>query len=289
MTLIELLIVLGLLAGLAGMALTTVGDMGRRGRYDETTARLRLVREAVVGDGVAPGRFLRDMGRLPYRHSHEEGEELAELWRDEGNLGYGEFTGPVTAWPDAPLPAGVPEVVTLRGGWNGPYLAVNDPAGAKFFDGFGNAFAVAVDGSGFIQVVTSFGADGQAGGAGWAEADRSVDLAALLPQTSLRVEVKARDSANAWQPVEIGAGAEPFQVAVLRVGLFYPDISAGARNIGQDVVEDEPLTTFSGLAPTAVRLFAYSTGDDLVSGAQPQWVDLAPGANSVTLYLREAP
>jgi len=153
MTLIELLIVLALMAGLAGMALTTVGDMGARGRYDETTARMRLIKESVVGNGAQPGRFLKDMGRLPMVQSTDDGKVLSELWNPgtapmfatvaSGNL----KDGSGMDWPEIISPGiadWIPQTADLSCGWNGPYLQVNDPADAKVYDGFGNNWLAAI-------------------------------------------------------------------------------------------------------------------------------------------------
>jgi len=291
MTLIELVIVLALLAGLAGMALTTVGSMGSRARYDETTAQLRLIRAAVIGgDGQDVGRFLRDMGRLPIRHGSADGEELGELWRDMGAVGYGDVTDAI-AWPDSPPPTGVPASITVRGGWNGPYLAVDDPATARLYDGFGNPFVLTTNAGHAIQSLTSLGSDGAAGGSEWDEMDRTLDLAALLPATSLRVTVMAASSTNAqqavWRTVAIESGDEPYQVDSLRIGLFACAVSESARTVDQTITNDTPTAVFDDLAPTTVRVFAYSTGPDLISGMAPEWIDLRPGANAITLYLRE--
>jgi len=290
MTLIELVIVLALLAGLAGMALTTVGSMGSRARYDETTAQMRIIREAVAGNGAEPGRFIRDLGRLPIRQGGAAGEELGELWRDAGSVGYGDVTDAI-AWPDSPLPTGIPASITVRGGWNGPYLAVDDPATARLYDGFGNAYVVVTNGGNEIQSVTSLGSDGTAGGSEWDEMDRTLDLAALLPVTSLRVTVMAASSTNAqqavWRPVVVESGDAPYQVDALRVALFACAVSGSARTVGQTIINDTQTTVFNDLIPTTVRVFAYTTGGALVSGVEPEWVDLRPGANAMTLYLRE--
>ena len=305
MTLFELLIVLALMAGLAGMALTTVGDMGARGRYDETTARLLLIREAVVGDGVAPSRFLRDMGRLPYLYSTIEGEELVELWKnDVPALDYGAIGPQNITWPDSPLPAGFPDGaqnVTLRGGWNGPYLQVNDPSDARVFDGFGNPFNVTTDVSYFIQTVTSPGADGASGGSDWPEIDRTLDFANLTASnTSLTVSVRVRDS-GVWVPVDINAsGTADNQVDALRIGFFYPHVTASGKSVVASIKVDNQTCnyTYADLAgvdklmPVTVCVFAYATDTTptprtLISGIEPECVDLDFGRNSITLYVRE--
>lgn len=93
MSLVELLIVLGLMAAIAAVALTTLDDMGDRTRADTTRNRLDMIEEAIVGDGLKPGRFISDLGRLPVKHDQipdpdnpavlrnsEAGEGLIELW-----------------------------------------------------------------------------------------------------------------------------------------------------------------------------------------------------------------
>ncbi|NCC53435.1 MAG: prepilin-type N-terminal cleavage/methylation domain-containing protein, partial [Spartobacteria bacterium] len=120
MTLIELVVVLALLAGLAAMALTGVADLGNRARYDETVTRMDLIRQAVVGDGSEAGRFIRDMGRLP--------DSLGELIAGTNNYSSMAFTFNVPSYP--PIPA------TLCAGWAGPYL---QGSGTNIYDGFGEA------------------------------------------------------------------------------------------------------------------------------------------------------
>lgn len=289
MTLIELLIVLALMAGLAGVALTTAGSMGHRGRYDETTARMQLIRRAIVADDGEPGRFVRDMGRLPIRFSATEGKELEELWLNMSGLGYGAFSNSVV-WAGAPKAA--TNNVTLRAGWNGPYLsAINDPADATYFDGFGHAWHIQTNATGRILTVSTLGADGTIGGTGWENEDRTLDFQALLPDTSLTVHVKALSSTNmhtaVWQPVVVGSGDAPYQVDILGVGLYYPDVSDTNRVVSLETRTNTP-AVFTGLMPTTVRVFAYSTGADQMSGAEPEWVTLRSGANTITLYLREA-
>ena len=81
MTLIEVLIVLALLGGLATIALTSMGELSASERVDTTRQRLDAIRTAVIGDGVNPGRFLADMGRLPRVQETEPGMILSELWK----------------------------------------------------------------------------------------------------------------------------------------------------------------------------------------------------------------
>ena len=302
MTLIELVVVLALLAGLAAMTLTGVADLGHRGRFDETTARMRLIRAAVAGDDAETGRFVRDLGRLPVVHSTNAGVRLEELWRDAGGIGYGTATNSL-AWPDALGGLFDSGDVRLVCGWNGPYLMVDDPAEAESYDGFGNPWKVAGAGAGdTITNVVSLGSDGAVGGTTWDEADRTLDLAALLPETELTVVVKGRASTNAgeavWSLVENAGGATnapPFQLDRLVVALFTPDVDASGRDLNRDLKEMDgaavsSTATFGGLMPTDCLIYAYGTNATTalqVSGAEPEPVTLRPGRNVVTLHLRK--
>ncbi|MEM9015802.1 MAG: prepilin-type N-terminal cleavage/methylation domain-containing protein [Verrucomicrobiota bacterium] len=101
-TMAELLIVLTIVAAVAGMALALVSDVtvpgiGGRDRTPEeigTLASMREVQETIVGKGTAEPGFRQDLGRLPDRVG-----ELLENFNSESSYD----------------PA-------LRRGWRGPYL-----------------------------------------------------------------------------------------------------------------------------------------------------------------------
>ncbi len=312
MTLIELVVVLALLAGLAAMTLTGVGDLGTRARYDETTVRMRLLREAVVGNGVEAGRFVRDMGRLPIVHTDTDGVRLEELWRDQGGIGYGKVTRALDAdWPEwETFGDSLPAAVELACGWNGPYLMVDDPATARSFDGFGNPWRVAGSAVGAtVTNVASLGSDGAAGGTAWDEVDRAVDLAGLLPETTLTVLIRARNSTNAqdvaWQPVApadasaVWTHTPPYRLHKLHVALFAPEVAEGAASITRSLLPANATNvtgtvTFAGLFPTECKVYAYGylgaspeAASLQTSGREPEPVTLRPGRNTITLYLRE--
>lgn len=364
MTLIELLIVLALLGGLATLALTGVGEMSARNRVDITRQRLELIRQAVVGDGVTAGRFIADMGRLPMVQTADEGLTLDELWNETSGIAYG--TASVSpSWPESI--SGLPATVELDCGWNGPYVLLS---GDELYDGFGNEFlvaniaspaaeadwddAAAVSVGDTVHGVISLGLNNTYGGSGWAQEDRSVVFDELMSETSLTVMVKARNAGSepsvwtapvdtqVWNNTDLfntgdivadSALAEVFRCRVdgvsgtpepvppgdanweylgtvnecghclnrLRVALFVPDIDQGTRNVGWKkkwIPEEEafaPETTLTGLTPGIRKLYVYGFLDDGVgntanaraSGAQPQTIELNPGANFVTVYLAE--
>lgn len=271
MTLIELVIVLALMAGLAGLALSTVGELGHRERQDLTLDRLERIREGV-------DRMRRDLGRGPWLHNDTDGIRLQELWRDQGGIGF----GPVPLVPTwAEFSGDLPASVSLRFGWNGPYIGVDDPATAELWDGFGNAWDVTHSG-GILQTITSLGSDGVAGGDLWHEDDFTLDLTSAFPSTELTVIVEHDAPA----------------LNTLRVTLFRPQTTDDTRSIVQDIesvtspalVED---VTFSGLVPGTVRVFAHGFNagpvDLHTSGSGARLLKLEPGSNVVTLTLREVP
>jgi prepilin-type N-terminal cleavage/methylation domain-containing protein len=160
MTLIELLVVLGILAALAGMTLSFVGEMNTAARQTVTRNKLDQIELAIVGDSTHSSRFLNDMGRLPVsvdeiivngKSIKEEGIVLSELWHSELfdtpsllTLEYHGYNndeiGDKKTYPTTYKLDHDPFIVTLNGGWKGPYLNVTNK---KLYDGFGNGFWVA--------------------------------------------------------------------------------------------------------------------------------------------------
>ncbi|NMA45134.1 MAG: prepilin-type N-terminal cleavage/methylation domain-containing protein [Lentisphaerae bacterium] len=231
MTLIELLIVLALLGGLASLALSGMGEFSARERVETTRQRLDAIHGAVSGAGVNPGRFLADMGRPPKVQETESGMILSELWKLPNNaLNYGvvDFDFTANPWPEAF--AALPDNISLGCGWNGPYAMLS---GKKLYDGFGNDFRLLLKQSdnslawedvagddtkidAEIYGVQSLGQDNAVDATGvtpeWHDADSARDFVndyaagfTLAPETTLTVIVKARDvMLNTWQnPVEI--------------------------------------------------------------------------------------
>ena len=115
MTLIELVIVLGILAAIASYALSSMDTLTDRTRYDTTVRTMNQLQTAIVGKNAEVSRFVNDMGRLPIVRSKKTGEEFRELISTDG-------------MPDDD-----------KKNWKGPYLLTGK---SKFFDGFGNQFEI---------------------------------------------------------------------------------------------------------------------------------------------------
>lgn len=166
-TLIELVIVMAVIAAVAGLTLGGFADNLAQDRQRETAARGAMVREALTGgrdpDGVS--RFLNDMGRWPRVPAAAfatdgAGRELGELYDpavfawDNGEcrmlMQYCGAGGRSLVKPELknfglePAPGnGLPDAVDmgqtmLRVGWNGPYINVPAAENPKFYDGWGN-------------------------------------------------------------------------------------------------------------------------------------------------------
>ncbi|MDR3198992.1 MAG: type II secretion system GspH family protein [Planctomycetaceae bacterium] len=150
MTLIELVVVLGILAALAGMTLSFVGEMNSAARQTVTRNKLEQIENAIIGNNTQNSRFLNDMGRLPVmihdNNKDNSGIILSELWDSElfdrktndPVILYNGYNDEITNTKKLNKPEGI--IVTLSGGWKGSYLNVTNK---KLYDGFGNDFHAA--------------------------------------------------------------------------------------------------------------------------------------------------
>lgn len=126
-TLVELLVVLALLAGLATVAMRSVGNVQERARLEATQHQLQNVRDAILGvnrgaNAFEPG-LLADLGRLPVAGA--PGFHLIDLWRK-----------PVGVAASTLVADAVDPGVVMAVGWRGPYLQL-PPGVDRLFDGFG--------------------------------------------------------------------------------------------------------------------------------------------------------
>jgi type II secretion system protein G len=147
-TLIEIVMVIGLLAILSVAGISVLTGSVDENRYDQTVNKIRLVRAALVGDpnmslGGARSSFgyLGDMGGLP-----STAQGLAALISAPG--GASAFTVDATN--------------RFGHGWNGPYLNAAIGGMNPLQDAWGRNFIYNL--SGTAATITSYGADGIAGG-----------------------------------------------------------------------------------------------------------------------------
>ncbi len=209
MTLIEVLIVLALLAGLASMALVSMEDLSSRSRYDITIDRMEKIQAVIAGDGLNLGRFVADMGRLPVIQDYADGKVLSELWTAPSALEFASTIPSSLSWPAADIAAGISfpawSEFNLHCGWNGPYLVGNNPLDQELYDGFGNDWIVETNGtSGEIELITSHGSNGEeGGGSSWTDEDQTLVLTNSYSPATLKVVLKAKDlsAAPIWSSV----------------------------------------------------------------------------------------
>lgn len=135
-TLVELLLVILLLSGLALVTTAFVDNAGQQMGFDQTKTRLEQIRLGILGDSSRTlngqpdlSGFVADMGRLP-----SSLEELIEAPVDSNQL-----WGSTVVDLDTD-PVGVFNAGELYGGWRGPYLdAMPESDGNRALrDGWGN-------------------------------------------------------------------------------------------------------------------------------------------------------
>ncbi|MDX1928676.1 MAG: hypothetical protein SFV81_19260 [Pirellulaceae bacterium] len=142
LTLLELVVVLGILAVLSTVAVRSLEPIADQARYEMTQTVLNDVRLATLGSGEADSCFLRDTGVLP-------GDVDDLSIRPAALIAHAvqSFDSDQDAVND----------VTLSSGWNGPYLQLG--AGlSEVLDGWG-ATPNLVANSGELEIV-SLGSDG---------------------------------------------------------------------------------------------------------------------------------
>jgi len=194
LTLLELLVVLGILAVLSTVAMRSVVGTFEEKNYEANVAQLEEIKQAVLGDDHSAG-FLGDIGRLPLAVGDADAtnySQLAELWDQDEALARGISLYAIRT------PAGDAEI-RLGTGWRGPYLDLginrND-----LTDGFANRyFLLQADGTESdngepIAIVQTLGADGAIHGASYAE-----DLEVIFEANAGVLPPPDNLAANDWQ------------------------------------------------------------------------------------------
>ncbi len=114
-TLVEVVIVIAIIAILAGIIAPVVYRQTTQSRYKRAEDELEKIYKAIVGDGETYFGFLGDMGRLP--------NSLTELYISNGVS-------------QTECPSGSGNII----GWKGPYLAVKNADSNGIIDPFGNYY-----------------------------------------------------------------------------------------------------------------------------------------------------
>ncbi len=217
----ELVVVLGILAVVASVTVSMIGDATEEPRVEKTTQLGNAVRDAVEGDGGGATRFISDMGRLPIVISVDEGKVLAEIFDAalvNSNVKTGlvsfDFTG-AGAWPEtgtawSSLPGGTD--VSLQCGWSGPYYYT----GTDIVDGWGNDWQIQKsDGTwkdaaagDTIYGIRSLGSDSATGGSSWNENDLEFAFEEELAKCSLTVFLMVKEELYADSPLTPPQGAD---------------------------------------------------------------------------------
>ena len=163
-TLLELLVVISILSGVAWIAMANVENTKDQFRYETTRNRLEQIRRAIVGqsdrtlnDEAELSGYVVDMGGLP--------TSLTHLLENPGTTSHS-YNSTYNIWA----------------GWNGPYLTSTSLTGVKFVDGWGNDFKYS-ETSGTLTV-TSLGSDNEEEGTGYAS-----DLSITIVPADYLVEI----------------------------------------------------------------------------------------------------
>jgi general secretion pathway protein G len=165
-TLVEILMVIILVGTLAVVSITPIRDSIDEGRFQETVARMKAIRDATLGDPTLREAsrtsfgFLGDVGSIP-----TAAQGLQALVTNPGL--------PVWAMDAA---------VRFGRGWNGPYLTSSDAGANLTRDAWGNNFVYSP--TAVPPAIVSLGSDGAAGGTGF-----NSDITVTLPTELQRATV----------------------------------------------------------------------------------------------------
>ena len=316
MTLVELLVVLVILAGLTAAVMTGAAATREKGRYDQTARDAEAMAEALARpDGLS---LVSDLGFVPdeanglcllfgARLPHETvtmdpenpGETLTSVtvhdipaWRLlEAPLVPATTEPAYNADEIAPAAAAVTnrfDVVTLGAGWRGPYCTGNaldaddsDPDNPIPFlrDGFGGLWEF--DGT----TLVSRGRDrmddalrSDSASIDWRDRDRTFAVPAPAPTLSLTVEAE-------------GGAA----VQLLHVFVHQPALTVGAASASVGLAcryyrfeNADSVLLSKGLTVGERVVFALAETASGAQSAPARRVLLRPGANAVTLPLHPA-
>lgn len=172
LTLLELVVVLSILAIVAGVTIQSLEPIVDQSKYDATRETLKAVEKAIYSeeristDRMVLRGFVADMGRLPVAIGDDPAFQAQELWNSNASVG--------TATTYQTIQMDDPEIAHVTGvpvtaGWNGPYLtglrSTGTPTQPALLDGWGRPFRFGPAGSFIAQgtAITSLlsvGSDG---------------------------------------------------------------------------------------------------------------------------------
>lgn len=154
LTLIEVVVVLAILAVLAGVAVRSLEPIADQTRFEVTQRTLDLVEDAIIQDArLSDGTrqisgFVSDIGRLPQSTAmltDNIGTEQFVQVDPPVNVSLSSFPIADRSGPDASDANNPTDVdctqVSIRCGWRGPYVTVSDPT-EGIVDGWGRPIAL---------------------------------------------------------------------------------------------------------------------------------------------------
>ncbi len=287
LTLLELVVVLGILAMLSSMAVRSLEPLADQARFESTQRLLNDLRECIAGSSASttntrtPAGFFVDTGMLP-----ASSNDL--LSKDNSLVAYSVQT--------FDSDRDTTDDVTLSSGWNGPYLQRG--AGiTQIVDGWGRNPIFTPAGNGLT--LSSRGSDGDSIGA---EDGYRADLQTALLERDIYGDVVCRlfaiDSLNGLRIDPSVTGSE--QLGVLFYGVNANGGSSGA--IQEQLLPVAASGSFEvrradcGIGKAAVRAIlwndldnddALDVGETIVKKSYVHYLQIQPGVdNRVEMELR---
>lgn len=232
LSLLELVVVLGILALIAGITIQSLGPLADQARYDSTVQSLQALENSLYQEHTsAQGRiavrgYLADMGTLPMLTEIDGVLSPLELlsssapafrtyhlsepeFDDHSHWELDSFRQQLIA---ALEPRGLP---TVLAGWNGPYVRTT-PGRNPFVDGWGNPFRF--ENNDLTQIAT-YGSDNDPG----SNASTYAGTISVAPPTRSLVRVQLETLGG--EPLTPAAG----QALYLAVMVFGPKDGSPAR------------------------------------------------------------
>jgi len=325
-SLVELMVVLAIMAGLVTVASVSVDATHDKARADKTT---RIGRQVVEDLERSESRsFVSDFGRLPRTEDEVKflfSRSVVDSGENEQQAAAHQFR---TLQLPSSLPAGAPvgsdiKLATAFGtpvlgvGWRGPYSLVTELREEEnetslFFDGWKNEWEVLLDGGSFFGLRSS-GRDGQPDGTDWQDKDLEFPLRRSPENSDLQGQVIVR-TADGTEYTTAGQ----FTDLTLRIIYFTPDfdsnfsLNTATENIatveftwngiswdnpGSPRPEQAAANPFqfhlSGLSAGHRAVFVYAFGtptagvDKALYGGGVRLVHVHPGTNRIDFRLTE--